>query len=81
MTLFLSMYCTFFVIKLTRAATLSLVYQDNFQRGKITHRYRVIRLWEQSLSLFFKSSGLLPLIAFFDGVNWGRSLNFLKLDN
>jgi len=39
----------------------TLVYHDNFQLGETTHRYQVIRLWEQSSDLFLKSSGLLPL--------------------
>ena len=39
----------------------TLVYQDSFQVGETTHRYRVIRLWEQSSDLFLNSSGLLPL--------------------
>ena len=39
----------------------SLVCQDSFQVGETTHRYRVIRLWEQSSDLFLNSSGLLPL--------------------
>ena len=38
-----------------------LVYQDSFQLGETTHRYRVIRLWEQSSDLFLTSQGLLPL--------------------
>ncbi|MFM7572223.1 MAG: Rpn family recombination-promoting nuclease/putative transposase, partial [Snowella sp.] len=29
--------------------------------GETTHRYRVIRLWEQSSEVFLKSPGLLPL--------------------
>jgi len=39
----------------------TLVYQDSFQLGETIHRYRVIRLWEQSSDLFLNSSGLLPL--------------------
>ncbi|PZV20843.1 MAG: flagellar assembly protein H [Snowella sp.] len=39
----------------------NLVYQDSFQLGATTHRYRVIRLWEQSSEVFLKSPGLLPL--------------------
>jgi predicted transposase/invertase (TIGR01784 family) len=39
----------------------TLVYQDSFQVGETIHRYRVIRLWEQSSDLFLNSSGLLPL--------------------
>ncbi|MGL5033323.1 MAG: Rpn family recombination-promoting nuclease/putative transposase [Microcystaceae cyanobacterium] len=38
-----------------------LVYQDSFQAGETIHRYRVIRLWEQSSEAFLKSPGLLPL--------------------
>ena len=37
------------------------VYQDSFQLGETLHRYRVIRLWEQSSEVFLKSRGLLPL--------------------
>jgi predicted transposase/invertase (TIGR01784 family) len=39
----------------------NLVYQDSFQLGETTHRYRVIRLWEESSDLFLNSPGLLPL--------------------
>ena len=39
----------------------TLVYQDSFQVGKTTHRYRVVRLWEESTELFLNSPGLLPL--------------------
>ncbi len=39
----------------------TLVYQDSFQVGKTTHRYRVVRLWEESTELFLNSLGLLPL--------------------
>jgi len=45
-------------LKPTKSA---LVYQDSFQLGETTHRYRVLRLWEQSSDLFLKSPGLLPL--------------------
>ena len=45
-------------LKPTKSA---LVYQDNFQLGETSHRYRVIRLWEESTELFFNSRGLLPL--------------------
>ena len=45
-------------LKPTKSA---LVYQDSFQLGETSHRYRVIRLWEQSSDLFLKSQGLLPL--------------------
>ena len=38
-----------------------LVYQDSFQVGETIHRYRVIRLWEQSSEVFLKKGGLLPL--------------------
>ena len=38
-----------------------LVYQDNFEAGETIHRYRVIRLWEQSSEVFLKKGGLLPL--------------------
>jgi len=38
-----------------------LVYQDIFHLGETRHRYRVIRLWEESPELFLKSPGLLPL--------------------
>ncbi len=39
----------------------TLVYQDSFQVGETTHRYRVIRLWEESSDIFLTSAGLLPL--------------------
>jgi predicted transposase/invertase (TIGR01784 family) len=45
-------------LKPTKSA---LVYQDNFQLGETSHRYRVIRLWEESTELFLSSPGLLPL--------------------
>ena len=45
-------------LKPTKSA---LVYQDSFQLEETIHRYRVIRLWEQSSELFLKSQGLLPL--------------------
>ena len=38
-----------------------MVYQDSFQFGETSHRYRVIRLWEESTELFLSSPGLLPL--------------------
>jgi predicted transposase/invertase (TIGR01784 family) len=38
-----------------------LVYQDSFQVGETTHRYRIIRLWEEQPEAFLKSPGLLPL--------------------
>jgi predicted transposase/invertase (TIGR01784 family) len=38
-----------------------LVYQDSFQLGETIHRYRVIRLWEQSSEVFLNKGGLLPL--------------------
>ena len=45
-------------LKPTKSA---LVYQDSFQLGETIHRYRVIRLWEQSSEVFLKKGGLLPL--------------------
>jgi predicted transposase/invertase (TIGR01784 family) len=45
-------------LKPTKSA---LVYQDSFQVGETNHRYRVIRLWEESSDLFLKSRGLLSL--------------------
>ena len=39
----------------------NLIHQDSFQLGETTHRYRVIRLWEESSDLFLTSPGLLPL--------------------
>jgi len=39
----------------------NLVYQDSFQVGETIHRYRVVRLWEESTELFLNSPGLLPL--------------------
>ncbi len=39
----------------------ALVYQDSFQLGDTSHRYRVIRLWEESAEPFLNSPGLLPL--------------------
>ena len=38
-----------------------LVYQDHFQLPETSHRYRVIRLWEESPEPFLSSPGLLPL--------------------
>jgi predicted transposase/invertase (TIGR01784 family) len=38
-----------------------LVYQDSFQLAETSHRYRVIRLWEESPAPFLNSPGLLPL--------------------
>jgi predicted transposase/invertase (TIGR01784 family) len=45
-------------LKSTKSA---LVYQDSFQVGETTHRYRIIRLWEEQPEAFLKSPGLLPL--------------------
>ena len=45
-------------LKPTKSA---LVYQDSFQVGETTHRYRVIRLWEEQPEAFLRSPGLLPL--------------------
>ena len=45
-------------LKPTKSA---LVYKDSFQLGETIHRYRVIRLWEQSSEVFLKKGGLLPL--------------------
>jgi len=53
-------------LKPTKSA---LVYQDSFQLGETTHRYRVLRLWEQSSDLFLKSPGLLPLAVLIQGCN------------
>ena len=53
-----TMYQVVIYLKPTKSA---LVYQDSFQVGETIHRYRVIRLWEQSSDLFLKSQGLLPL--------------------
>jgi len=39
----------------------TLVYQDSFQVGETTHRFQVVRLWEQSPEFFLNSLGLLPL--------------------
>jgi predicted transposase/invertase (TIGR01784 family) len=33
----------------------TLVYQDSFQLGETIHRYRVIRLWQQSSEIFLRS--------------------------
>lgn len=38
-----------------------LVYQDTFQLRETSHRYRVIRLWEEAPAPFLSSPGLLPL--------------------
>jgi len=38
-----------------------LVYQDSFELAETSHRYRVIRLWEESPAPFLTSPGLLPL--------------------
>jgi len=51
-------------LKKTKSA---LVYQDSFQFGETIHRYRVIRLWEQSSEVFLKSPGLLPLAVLTQG--------------
>ena len=53
-----TMYQVVIYLKLTKS---NLVYQDSFQLGETTHRYRVIRLWEESSDLFLTSPGLLPL--------------------
>ncbi len=45
-------------LKPTKSA---LVYQDSFHLGETIHRYRVVRLWEQSSEVFLKKGGLLPL--------------------
>lgn len=36
------------------------VYQTRFQKGKTSHEFEVIRLWEQPFESFLKSPGLLP---------------------
>ena len=51
-------------LKKTKSA---LVYQDSFEFGETIHRYRVIRLWEESSEVFLKSSGLLPLAVLTQG--------------
>jgi predicted transposase/invertase (TIGR01784 family) len=53
-----TMYQVVIYLKPTKS---NLVYQDSFQLGETTHRYRVIRLWEESSDLFLTSPGLLPL--------------------
>ena len=53
-----TMYQVVIYLKPTKSA---LVYQDSLQFGETSHRYRVIRLWEQSSDLFLNSLGLLPL--------------------
>jgi predicted transposase/invertase (TIGR01784 family) len=49
------------VVIYLKPAKSNLVYQDSFQLGETIHRYRVIRLWEESSNLFLISLGLLPL--------------------
>ncbi len=39
----------------------ALVHQDSFQLAETSHRYRVIRLWEESPEPFLNNPGLLPL--------------------
>lgn len=46
-----------------------LVYQDTFQLGETSHRYRVIRLWEESPEPFLNNPGLLPLAVLTQGDN------------
>ncbi len=50
-----AMYQVVIYLKKTGSA---LVYQDNFQLGETSHRYRVIRLWEESPEPFLNSPGL-----------------------
>ncbi|MEA5618671.1 Rpn family recombination-promoting nuclease/putative transposase, partial [Cronbergia sp. UHCC 0137] len=49
-----------FVIYLTPSDS-PLVFQTNFQAGKLTHEFNVIRLWEQPTEIFQQYPGLLPL--------------------
>jgi predicted transposase/invertase (TIGR01784 family) len=54
-----TMYQVVIYLKPTKS---NLVYQDSFQLGETTHRYRIIRLWEESSDLFLTSPGLLALV-------------------
>ncbi|MFM7440824.1 MAG: Rpn family recombination-promoting nuclease/putative transposase [Snowella sp.] len=53
-------------LKPTKSA---LVYQDSFQLGETIHRYRVVRLWEQSSEVFLKKGGLFPLAVLTESEN------------
>jgi predicted transposase/invertase (TIGR01784 family) len=39
----------------------SLVFETEFKHGELTHRYNVLRLWEQSPEILQQYQGLLPL--------------------
>ncbi|MEM8637787.1 MAG: Rpn family recombination-promoting nuclease/putative transposase [Cyanobacteria bacterium P01_G01_bin.54] len=49
------------VVVYLRATSSPLVKQTVFRSGGMTHRFRVIRLWEQPKAVFWNTPGLLPL--------------------
>lgn len=49
------------VVIYLKKTTSALVFQDRFHLPETSHRYRVIRLWEESPEPFLSSPGLLPL--------------------
>jgi predicted transposase/invertase (TIGR01784 family) len=50
------------VIYLDRSNS-SLVFETEFKHGELTHKYNVIRLWEQPTEILQKYQGLLPFTA------------------
>jgi predicted transposase/invertase (TIGR01784 family) len=50
------------VIYLDRSNS-SLAFETEFKHGELTHRYNVIRLWEQPTEILQKYQGLLPFTA------------------
>ncbi|MDB9493440.1 hypothetical protein PN477_02280 [Spirulina subsalsa CS-330] len=49
------------VVIYLRSSPSPLVHQTQFQSQGMTHRFEVVRLWEQPRSLFWDLPGLLPL--------------------
>lgn len=49
------------VVVYLKATTSPLVKESIFRSGGMTHRFRVIRLWEQPKRVFWNAPGLLPL--------------------
>lgn len=48
------------VIVYLKKSNSDLVYQDYFNLENTTHKFKIIRLWEQPTELFLNSPGLLP---------------------
>ncbi|NEO86072.1 MAG: Rpn family recombination-promoting nuclease/putative transposase [Spirulina sp. SIO3F2] len=50
------------VVVYLRKTSSPLVKETTFQSGGMTHRFKVIRLWEQPKAVFWSAPGLLPLV-------------------